>query len=223
VKKIEETLSSLSHASEQEFRSTAEAYQSPAFRSFGVAQIPTVAQVLVDIRQKEEDKSNAKHQNVAADAKLKSDLTPLKAANADIVSRQRKVEEVQSRLDKASKTAQSATEKYDKQVARNPASPETRKLMNDRDINVAKKEAIETEFKRMDEEFQRQRKVYKKQLFETLLGAFEEFARQRKESLEAQRSSAEEIGTLGASIAQYSESAPENIRAALEQLREANY
>jgi hypothetical protein len=223
LKKLEDTIGLISSATEHEFAATSDAYQSPAFRSFGVAQVAPVGQVLADIRQKEQDRITAKRQTVQVAAKLKTDIAPVKPAYADIQARQKKLDDIGARLDKASKAAQSATEKFGRQSARNPALPETRKLMNDKDALGAKKTVIEGEFARSQEELVRLRRVYRKQVFETLLSAFENFARQRKEALEAQRTSAEEIERLGDSIAQYSESVPENIRAALDQLREANY
>jgi hypothetical protein len=141
-------------------------------------------------------------------------------AYAAIQARQKKLDDVSSRLDKASKAAQSATEKYDRQNAKNSASLDTRKLMNGKDALTAKKTVIDGEFARAEEEFVRQRKVYQKQVFEKLLSAFENFGRQRKEALEAQRTPIEEIGRLGDSISQYSESLLENRRAAREYLRE---
>jgi uncharacterized damage-inducible protein DinB len=222
-KKVEETITSIGAATEREFLATTEAYQSPAFRSFGVAQVAPVDQVLADIRQREQGQITAKRQTAQIAVKLKADLAPIKPAYADMQARQKKLDDTSSRLDKASKAVQSVTEKYERQSARNPASPDTRKLMNEKEALMAKKMVIEGEFARTEEEVTRLRKVYQKQVFETLLGAFENFVRHRKDVLEAQRKYAEEIGRLGDSISQYSESVPESIRTALDQLREANY
>jgi hypothetical protein len=221
--KFEDTLGSLSSATEHEVSSLNESYVGSPFRSFAQAQIPPVASILTDIATKEQERIASLKQAVPADAAVKKEVRPLKPIHVDFREKQKRHAEITSRFDKAAKSTAAADDKYQKLRAKNPASPETRRLMNERDIAAAKRDAIGSEVATSETALSMNTVIYKKQVFESLLTALENFARARKEQAEAQAKSAAEIGTLGASIREHLEPVPESFRVELEQLRAANY
>jgi hypothetical protein len=221
--KFEDTLSSLASATEREVSSVTEVYAGPPFRSFAQAQIPPVTSILTDLATKQQTRLTSVKQAVTADATLKKDVQPLKVIHSDIVEKQKKHAELIARFDKAAKAAASADEKHQKLKAKNPASPDTRRLMNERDILFSKRDAIAAEVETSERNLQLSRTIYKKQLFESMLNAFERFANEKKAQAEAQQVTVQEIATLGASIREHTEPVPEAIKVELAELRAAKF
>jgi hypothetical protein len=221
--KLEDTLSSLSSATESEVSSFTDAYSSSSFQAFSKSQIPPVATILTTVSEKQRDRTSSVRQTIAASAALKKDIQPLKVIYADIREREKRHADLASRLDKAAKAAASADEKYEKLRAKNPASPETRRLMNERDIQFSKRDAIGDEVVSSKKSVEMSRRIYKKQLFEGLLTALENFAKAGKEQAEAQKTAVQEIATLGVSLREHRETVPESIKAEVEELRAAKF
>jgi hypothetical protein len=217
--KLEDALSSLTSATEHEISSVTEAYAGTPFRSFAQAQFAPIASILTNLSGKQQERMASVKQALVADAALKKDVNPLKAIHSDIRETQKKHADLVGRLDKAVKVTASADEKYEKMKAKNPASPETRRLMNERDIQRAKSDAIEGEVQTSEKNLKMSEVIYKKQLFESLMTAFQNFANARKAQAEVQQGIAREIAQLGASVREHTEPVPESIRTEVEAFR----
>jgi hypothetical protein len=221
--KLEETLSSLSSATESEVSSFTEAYVSSSFQTFSKAQFPPVAAILTTVAEKQRDRIASVKQGVTSNATFKKDVQPLKTIYSDLQERRKKHADLTSQFNKSAKVAASADEKYEKLKSKNPASPDTRRLMNDRDIQFSKRDAIGSELETSKKSLELSERIYKKQLFEGFLNALENFAKTSKEQAEAQKEATQEIATLGISLREHKEPVPESIKAELDELRAAKF
>jgi hypothetical protein len=221
--KLEETLGSLAGAAEHEAASLSDAYAGAPFRSFAQAQLPAVASLLSDVAAQEQERAASLRQAAAAAAAARKAVHPLRPVHSDFREKQRRHAELAARHEKAAKATAAADEKYQRLRAKNPASPDTRRLMNERDIAAARRDAIAGEVAASAGALAMSTAIYKKQVFEALLGALGGLARARAEQAGAQARAAREIARLGAAVRAHLEPVPEAFTVELEQLRAANY
>jgi hypothetical protein len=217
---MDDTLSKLVSAGERDASCRAEVYQAPPFRLFAAAQAPPLNSVLSSLQQQLQDHATAKRQTVLLGSNLRREIQPLKLLNTDFKDRKKKHTNLESVYDKSVKSAASAKEKADLQFARNPSSPDSRKLNTEAEVLARKRDNTESEVKKSAADLKQSEKIYKKELFVTLLKGIEKFATGRKQQINSELTCAREIGNLAETFEPYEDPGIEKLRAELAQIRE---
>lgn len=191
------------------------------FSEFANHQPTAVCESLTEVQKCLNERYTILQSNNEAYKSLKAGIQPLQVLNQGIRDKRKHLKDLNTNLEKCTNSAHTLQNKYDKARLKNPSSMETSKLKSELQMAEQKKEIAGKELDTYTKTFEEQNKVYKKELFSTMLKALLEFSNKFVETCEAQLPVADAMIKQGGVIPDYSDNGIQQIREELDSLKAA--
>lgn len=170
------------------------------YTEFVKRQPPAISEQLAEIQKLGNERFSVLQTNNETYRNLKSNLQPIQPINAAMREKRKNLKDLNQNVQKMAKAHQNAEIKSQRANVKNPSSPDAMKAKTELDVALQKKEASEKQYEQFNEQFQKDNKTYKKEIFTTLLNLLIDFSTKLGETCDTQLPIVNEIAKQGTLI-----------------------
>lgn len=170
------------------------------YAEFANKQPPTLSEPLLEIQKQENERYSVLQTNNQIYTNLKNDLQSIQPINAAIREKRKNLNNLNQNAQKMAKGYQNAEAKSQRANVKNPSSPDAMKAKAELDMAQQKKESSAKQYEDFNEQFQKENKAYKKEIFTAMLNLLIDFSTKLSETCDSQLPIVNEISKQGSLI-----------------------